>query len=164
MCETASFFRAIETMVRFGACWSIEHCLSYAYAMESSRSVMAELWQLLVEDCPHGVVELRADGEIVNINSVCAHWFGHEPDDLIGTYVWRLFPPSVAAFRREMLDRCLSKQVPIRFPDRGRLGESYITRMVPIMTGTGPATAAILVISRERQFQVYDPARQARVL
>jgi PAS domain S-box-containing protein len=68
-----------------------------------------------------------AEGTIVYLNAALTRRLGVEPDDLIGTSIWDIYPPGKASHRKLLLKRVVESGAPIQFIDRQGDGWAEIT-------------------------------------
>jgi PAS domain S-box-containing protein len=74
------------------------------------------LWELL-EACPDAVELFTLDGTILYVNKASALNYGKSADELSGTSIWNLYPPSQAAHRKIMINKATNSKFPVQFTD-----------------------------------------------
>ncbi|MGA2489205.1 MAG: ATP-binding protein [Anaerolineales bacterium] len=75
------------------------------------------LWELL-EACPDAVELFDLDGKILYVNKAGALYHANSADEILGTSIWNLYPPSQAAHRKTMMNKATNSRLPIQFTDR----------------------------------------------
>ena len=74
------------------------------------------LWELL-EACPDAVELFDLDGTIIYVNKAGALYHAKSADELSGTSIWNLYPPSQAAHRKTMMNKASNSGLPVQFTD-----------------------------------------------
>lgn len=74
-------------------------------------------WQLL-ESCPDAVELFNVDGFIIYINNAAAQRFEKSADELLGSNIWNLYPPSKTAHRKTVVNKATNSGFPVQFTDR----------------------------------------------
>jgi len=88
---------------------------------------------------------MEPDGTIVALNQAAAESLGRRADELIGTCVFDLLPPDVAAYRKAMCDRGVRSGEPVHFTDQHR-GRWFDHTVYPALDSQGQvARLAIFV-------------------
>jgi PAS domain S-box-containing protein len=74
------------------------------------------LWGLL-EACPDAVELFNLDGTILYVNKASSLYHAKSADELSGTSIWNLYPPSQVAHRKIMMNKATNSKLPVQFTD-----------------------------------------------
>jgi len=111
---------------------------------------------------------MALDGTIVALNQAVEERLGKRADQLIGTCVFGLLPPDVAAYRKAMCDQVLRSGQPVHFTDQ-RGGRWFDHTICPVFDSQGQmvrfATFARDITERKRTLEMLRrQAERLRVL
>ncbi len=73
-------------------------------------------WELL-EACPDAVELFDLEGSIIYINSAAVRRYAKSADELVGTNIWNLYPPSKTAHRKTVVNKATNSGLPVQFTD-----------------------------------------------
>jgi PAS domain S-box-containing protein len=117
------------------------------------RAIEQRLLCELLEACPDAVELFDLDGTILYVNKEGALYHGKSADEITGTSIWNLYPPSQAAHRKTMLNKAIDSGLPVRFTDR--CDDHWVDVLIyPIAGSNGKAEEAVTYI--------HDVTRQIR--
>jgi len=106
------------------------------------KAIEQELLRELLEACPDAVELFDLDGTILYVNKEGALYHDKSADEISGTSIWDLYPPSQAAHRKTMLNKATSSGLPVRFTDRS--DEHWMDVLIcPIEGPSGKAEEAV---------------------
>lgn len=102
------------------------------------------------------------DGMIVAANGVLAQGLGQRADELVGTCVFDLFPPSVAEQRRNQGSQVIHSGTPLRFETEWR-GRWFDQRIYPVLDAGGDVVQ-LAIFAREitGHKRMQDALRESR--
>ena len=96
----------------------------------------------LLEACPDAVELFDLDGTILYVNKEGALYHGKPVEEILGTSIWNLYPPSQAAHRKTMLNKAIDSGLPVRFTDR--YDDQWVNILIcPIAGPNGKAKEAV---------------------
>jgi PAS domain S-box-containing protein len=82
-----------------------------------TRAIEQKLLRELLEACPYAVELFDLDGIILCVNKAAAVYHAKSEDELLGTSIWDLYPPSQAAHRKTIMNKAIDSGLPIQFTD-----------------------------------------------
>ncbi len=106
---------------------------------EQARQESTEMARALLNATTESALLLEADGTIVTLNQTAAERLGGSVDDLIGTNIFALLPPELAATRKAQVQKVLDTGRPLRLVDQ-RAGRCFDSHFYPVFNRRGQVT------------------------
>ena len=89
---------------------------------------------------------LEPDGTITDLNEVAAMRLGTTAEEAVGSSVFDLLPPELAATRRAAMDKVLTSREPLRMEDE-RAGMHFETSVYPVLNPAGDVESVAIFAS-----------------
>jgi PAS domain S-box-containing protein len=103
------------------------------------------------------IICLDSNGVILNSSELTARRFNKSMKEFIGTSIWEVLPPEVAAIRKQIFDRVVETRHAIRFEDE-RVGLWLDSMVYPLYDESGNFTMAIVIgrdISAQKNTEIH---------
>ncbi|MBI5938516.1 MAG: PAS domain S-box protein [Betaproteobacteria bacterium] len=148
-------------LIEFGgqrAALSIARDITERKATEAALRQNREATDALINATTESAVLMAVDGNVLAINRIGAKRLKSTPEAIVGRNVYELFPPDLAASRRQMVDQVVRGRQPLIAED-SRHGIQFEHHLYPIFDERGQVVQIALYakdITETRQAQAID--------
>jgi PAS domain S-box-containing protein len=112
------------------------------------------LIQALLDASSEAIMLFTGDGTVLSINTVMSQRFGKDPNTLIGSCLWDLFPPEVSEQRNAASQQVIRSGKPVHLTDQ-RGNQTFRNAIYPVFNASG-AVDKVAVFSRDITQEVQD--------
>jgi two-component system, cell cycle sensor histidine kinase and response regulator CckA len=161
---TALLSAEVITMGGEQLVWMLHNDISERKRSEEKLRLSESGLRALVDTIPESVILIDREGTAVTVNETFANRFGRTNEQIVGTRLYDLFPPDLAAARKRHVDEVVRTGEPRHFQD-SRAGRHLDNRIHPIVDAAGRVVRlAILSLDITERKEVENKLKEQAAL